>query len=118
MVSKDSTRSLTTQLPNYPTTSVRAAQRDEKQIREWFEKRWPEKKAEAENYTLLFVDESGFYLLESVRRTWAPEGQTPVLRCKLTPSHLSVISAISPDGQLYLRLQTESFDSQGVITFQ
>jgi len=40
-----------------------------------------------------------------------------VLRCKLTGDHLSVISAISPDGQLYLRLQTESFDSLGVITF-
>jgi hypothetical protein len=28
---------------------------------------------------LIFVDESGFMLTSSVRRTWAPVGQTPVI---------------------------------------
>lgn len=63
------------------------------------------------------MDESGFYLLPGVVRTWAPQGETPILRCKLTRDHLSVISAISPDGTLHLRLQESAFDSQAVIAF-
>ena len=49
--------------------------------------------------------------------TWAPTGETPVLRCKLTRDHLSVISAISPEGQLYLTMQEQAFDSDAVVAF-
>jgi transposase len=52
-----------------------------------------------------------------VVRTWAPTGATPVLRCKLTRDHLSVISAISPEGKLYLSMQETAFDSDGVVAF-
>jgi transposase len=75
------------------------------------------KKAECEGYTLLFVDESGFYLLPGVVRTWAPLGQTPILRCPLTRDHYSVISAITPAGELYLALQEAAYDSLAVIAF-
>jgi transposase len=44
-------------------------------------------------------------------------GETPVLRCKLTRDHYSVISAITPSGQLYLAMQTKAFDSAAVIAF-
>ena len=40
-----------------------------------------------------------------------------MLRCKLTRDHLSVISAISPEGQLYLSMQETAFDSDGVVAF-
>jgi hypothetical protein len=33
-----------------------------------------------EGRTVLFVDQSGFYLLPAVVRSYAPVGQTPVLR--------------------------------------
>lgn len=75
------------------------------------------KKAKAEGRVILFLDESAFYLLPGVRRTWAPVGQTPRLRCSLTYAHLSVISAITPAGQLFLTVQKQAFDSQGVIAF-
>jgi hypothetical protein len=39
-----------------------------------------EKGAIKEGRTILFVDQSGFYLLPMVVRTYAPVGQTPVLR--------------------------------------
>jgi transposase len=52
-----------------------------------------------------------------VVRTWAPVGETPHLRCKLTRDHLSAISAISPEGQLYLQVQGQAFNSGGVIGF-
>src|SRR3712207_9449535 len=38
-----------------------------------------EKGAIKEGRTILFVDQSGFYLLPTVVRTYAPVGQTPVL---------------------------------------
>src|SRR6266542_3408651 len=44
---------------------------------------------------LVFVDESGFLLLPSVRKTWAPRGQTPLLRHKTRRDKISVISGIS-----------------------
>lgn len=75
------------------------------------------KRAVAEERTILFIDESAFYLLPGVVRTWAPKGQTPILRCKLTYDHYSVISAITPTGELYLAMQTEAFKSMTVIAF-
>lgn len=50
-------------------------------------------------------------------RTWAPVGETPILRCKLTRDHYSVISAITPTGELYLSMRTKAFDSAGIIVF-
>ena len=76
-----------------------------------------QKKALDEGRTLLFVDESAFYPLPGVVRTWAPRGQTPVLRHTLTRDHLSVISAVTPDGGLFLRMQEQAYDSAGVIAF-
>jgi transposase len=75
------------------------------------------KRAIAEGRTILFLDESAFYLLPGVVRTWAPVGETPILCCKLTRDHYSVISAITATGELYLAMQTKAFDSATVIAF-
>lgn len=75
------------------------------------------KGAEEGQYKLLFVDESAFYLLPGVVRTWAPVGQTPVLRHKLTRDHLSVISSVSPEGDLFLQMQETAFKSAGITEF-
>lgn len=50
-------------------------------------------------------------------RTWAPRGQTPVLRVKLTRDHLSSISGITPDGRLFLQVRAASYDAAGVVGF-
>jgi transposase len=76
-----------------------------------------QKKAEEEGRTILWVDESGFYLLPSVVRTYAPRGKTPVLTVPLTHDHLSAISAISPDGNLYLSVQDRAYNSKDVVRF-
>lgn len=44
---------------------------------------------------LVFIDESGFLLIPTVRRTWAPRGVTPVIRRFYRHDRLSVISGIS-----------------------
>ncbi len=63
------------------------------------------KKAEREHWTIVFVDEAGFYLLPMVVRTYAPRGQTPILRVRLTRDHLSAIGGITQDGRLFMQTQ-------------
>jgi transposase len=76
-----------------------------------------QKRAEAEGRTIVWVDESGFYLLPLAVRTWAPRGQTPILRVKLTRDHLSAISGVTLDGRLFLQVQEGAYDSAGVVGF-
>jgi transposase len=77
----------------------------------------PSSKAQDEDRTILFVDESGFYPLPFVTRTYAPCGQTPVLRAPLTHDHRSAISAITPDGRLFVRVQDKAFRGPAVVAF-
>jgi transposase len=77
----------------------------------------PSSKAQTEDRTILCLDESGFYPLPFVTRTYAPCGQTPVLRAPLTHDHLSAISAITPDGRLFTRVQDEAFRGPAVVAF-
>jgi transposase len=76
-----------------------------------------QKKAEAEGRTVVWVDESGFYLLPGVVRTYAPRGQTPVLRVPLTRDHLSVISGITEAGRLFQMVQTAAYTSVDIVRF-
>ena len=75
--------------PQIPIT--RAVQRDEAVIANWRVEVWPElrRQASRERRTLVCVDESGFYLLPGLVRTYGPKGQTPVVDKKLTRDHLS-----------------------------
>ena len=51
-------------------------------------------------------------------RTWAPCGQTPILRVPLTRDHLSAISGITADGRLFMQMRPASYDSAGVVSFR
>lgn len=66
---------------------------------------------------MVFVDEAGFYLLPAVVRTYAPSGQTPILKTPCRYGHLSVISAITPDGRLFTSTQTKAFDGTSIVRF-
>jgi transposase len=63
------------------------------------------------------VDEAGFYLLAAVVHTYAPIGQTPILRARLTRDHLAAISAITPSGELYMIIQTGTFNGPAIVRF-
>ena len=43
----------------------------------------------------MFLDESGFLLIPTVRRTWAPRGQTPLIHHRYRHDKVSAISAIT-----------------------
>ena len=61
-----------------------------------------EKGAQKAGRTIVFADQSGFYLLPAVVRTYAPVGQTPILKEHLSRDHLSAMSAITLEGKLYM----------------
>jgi transposase len=63
------------------------------------------------------VDQSGFYLLPTVVRTYAPVGQTPVLREQLSRDHLSVISGVTLEGKLFMIEQRRAFKGEDVVRF-
>ena len=44
---------------------------------------------------MAFLDESGFMLTPTVRRTWAPRAQTPILYHRYSHEKISAISAVS-----------------------
>jgi transposase len=77
----------------------------------------PQKGAEEEGWTIIWVDESGFYLLPGAVRTYAPRGQTPILRLPLSRDHLAVISGITQDGRLLMHVQEQPYKSPDIVRF-
>jgi transposase len=97
----------------------RALQRDEEAIRHWRDEVWPElrQRARRERRVLVFEDESGFYLLPGLVRTYAPEARTPVIRQKQTRDHLSVMGGMTPAGKVYTLARQESLNGMHSIEF-
>jgi hypothetical protein len=77
-----------------------------------------QKRALKEGSTIVFADQSGFYLLPMVVCTYAPVGRTPILKENLTRDHLSsAMSAITLDGKLYMIEQERSFKGEDALRF-
>jgi transposase len=76
-----------------------------------------QKGALKEGRTIIFCDQSGFYLLPMVVRTYSPVGKTPVLKEKLTRDHLSAMSAITLEGKLYMTFQERAFKGEDAVRF-
>src|SRR5271167_4798517 len=75
----------------------RARERDEDAIRFFKQVQFPNiaRAARQRQAHLVFLDESGFMLTPTVRRTWAPQGETPLLKCWDRRDRLSSISCIT-----------------------
>jgi transposase len=76
-----------------------------------------EKRALKEGRTIVFADQSGFYLLPMVVRTYAPVGKTPILHEHLSRDHLSAMSAITLEGKLYMIEREKAFKGEEVVRF-
>jgi transposase len=103
--------------PQVPITC--ALQRDAEAIARWRVEVWPELKqrAKREGRTLVFVDESGFYLLPGVVKTYGPRGLTPVIAEWRTHDHLSVMGGLTPAGKIYVLVRRESLNGWHTIEF-
>jgi transposase len=103
--------------PQVPIT--RAIERDEEAIERWRVESWPvlREKARRERRALVFVDESGFYLLPAVVKTYAPKGQTPILDEWQTRDHLSVMGGVTAQGEVYSLVRPKSLNGLHAIEF-
>jgi transposase len=74
-----------------------ARERDEQFIDYWKRYRFPDiaEAARDRGAHLVFLDESGYMLTPTVRRTWAPCGSKPVLDCWDRRDRISAISALT-----------------------
>jgi transposase len=71
---------------------------------------------------IVFHDESGFSLLPPVRATWAPRGQTPVLRHRFNWTRLSMAGALAyrPDTTqtaLLFQIKQGAYNTDSLIAF-
>jgi transposase len=98
---------------------LRAVQRDDAAITSWRAAVWPElrRKAVRERRTLIFTDESGFYLLPGVVKTYGPKGTTPVIDRWLSRDHLSVMAGLTPAGKLYTLVRPEALTREHTVVF-
>jgi transposase len=103
--------------PQVPVS--RAIQRDEEAIDHWRAEAWPalRRRAQRERRVLVFVDESGFYLLPGVVKSYSPEGLSPVLYEWQTRDHLSVMGGLTPAGKVYVLVRPESLNGLHTVEF-
>jgi len=103
-----------------------AARRDEAEIARWKAEEFPriERQAKERNAHLAFVDESGFMMTPTIRRTFAPRGSTPVNKVFDPHGRVSVSGAItvSPKRtrvglQYYMLSDNVNFRGPSVIDF-
>ena len=66
---------------------------------------------------LYFQDESGISLTAVMGRTWAPKGQTPVVKVTGKRGGFCLTSAISPAGKMIFRIEKEKITAKIHIEF-
>lgn len=71
---------------------------------------------------MVFLDESGFLLIPTRRRTWGPEGHPPIMRYNYKHDRISALAALSVSAQrrhmgLYIRFQQDNFTAMHVAHF-
>jgi transposase len=102
----------------------KARERDDQEVERWLDDEFPRilRDAFRRQAHLVFLDESGFMLTPTVRRTLAPRGRTPVLECWDRRDRLSAISCItvSPVAgrpNLYFELMPHNVHAEDVAFF-
>jgi transposase len=71
---------------------------------------------------IVFIDESGFLLIPTILRTWAPRGKTPIIRHRYKRDKVSVISGVSVSPQrirfgLYFQMHLDNIGQIEVCHF-
>jgi len=104
----------------------RAKEQNDKEVERWRDDEFRRIVREAwrRSATLVFLDEAGFMLTPTVRRTLAPRGQTPVLPARQRHDRLSAISCLTlgvcaEQPELYFELMPEGLNvtADDVVAF-
>jgi transposase len=102
----------------------KARERNETKIEFWKVVRFPTiaEAARQRDASLVFLDEAGFMLTPTVRRTWAPRGSKPVLDSWDRRDRLSAISCLTVSPKtarlnLYFNLLAHNVHGEDVVDF-
>jgi transposase len=97
----------------------RALEQNPAAVRRWLAETYPAIRAQArrEGGVVLWLDEMGVRSDAAAGRSWAPVGQTPVIKRTGKRFGVNMISAISNAGMLRFRLFTGSFSGPVFIDF-
>jgi transposase len=97
----------------------RALEQNPAAVRRWLEETYPAIRAQArrEGGVVLWLDEMGVRSDAAAGRSWAPVGQTPVIKGTGKRFRVNLISAVSNQGMLRFRLFVGSFSGAVFIDF-
>jgi transposase len=97
----------------------RALEQNPVAVARWLEGEFPAIRAQArqEGGVVLWLDEMGVRADQAAGRSWAPVGQTPVIKRTGKRFRVNMLSAISNAGMLRFRLFTGSFNGPVFIDF-
>jgi transposase len=97
----------------------RAYQQDPERVEEWKKVIYPRirKLAAEEGASIFFEDEAGLRTDHHAGTTWGPVGQTPVVVKTGERKSISMVSAISPRGELRFRVQEGRMNAGRFIDF-
>jgi transposase len=97
----------------------RALEQNPAAVRRWLAETYPAIRAQArrEGGVVLWLDEMGVRSDAAAGRSWAPVGQTPVIKRTGKRFRVNMLSAISNAGRLRFRLFTGSFTGAVFIDF-
>jgi transposase len=97
----------------------KAFEQKPEKVKEWLEKEYPaiKKRAAKENAVIYFGDETGMRSDHQAGRSYAPAGETPVIKKTGQRFSLNMISAISNKGYLQFMIIDGRFNSEVFETF-
>ena len=98
---------------------ARAFEQKPEKVKEWLEKQYPaiKKRATKENAIIYFGDETGMRSDHQAGKSYAPKGETPVIKKTGQRFSLNMISAISNKGHLQFMILDGRFNGEVFITF-
>jgi transposase len=103
--------------PQKPIT--KAFEQKPERVKQWLEKEYPaiKKQAQREKAIIYFGDETGMRSDHQAGRSYAPAGETPVIKKTGQRFSLNMISAISNRGHLQFMIMDGRFNSEVFQTF-
>lgn len=97
----------------------RAFQQNPEKVEKWKRETYPEirRRAAEEGAEIFFADEAAVRTDFHAGTTWAPVGQTPLVKMTGRRTSVMMISAVSPKGKLRFMVHDKGLKSEEFITF-
>src|SRR5580692_7476962 len=97
----------------------RAYEQDPEKVAEWKEKTFPQIQARAkkEGAAIFFADEASVRTNYHAGTTWAPIGKTPIVSGSGRTRSISMVSAVSPRGELHFEVHETGIKKEQFLEF-